>query len=680
MCIRDRARKFWSQPVETMDAAAARVQGELRAAGIDPSLWSRRVKADGIDMLIVMVHASVPPGVEPRAAQLELRFEGRTLLTRPVELGIWPVVAVIEAKGLAPTPEWDQVADEAVVTAAVARLREEAWSLMAGLLAAHGDDLGRWRWVAAPLLLRLAEEDGDRFAALRVPGLTGLPLLHTLDGSAISIDEVEALIRERRRVEWVPPTTATIDLGAPPVLRETEPVLAALRRRFGDERVVDGAGRLRQRGREEQLAGLPTVQRLALDPATIWSAMPLPTDGQKGVSGEVGLARGRTTGLSLTLCVRGKQVGVFRQEDLSPAMEAIVADDDLPLDAQGVVDQRSKRYGQHLRRCRRALADLIVKMCRDYPSLADDAQATARGMLLTYAAERMALLAKGSITADRGLEAVRGLPLLSDVRGEMHSISSIEALGRVDAVGPLAAEPEPELALERPILRVDALAERCLAQLKVRRIDQRWDEELAALRVLASTPRFELPDLREVAWVEREATIAGGLQAQLWIARAPEPAQALVFTRAGREVGRVALLAALPCSGVVHGDGLIIGEAVELEARHRGSLAKQICMLYEALAKQLRAGRFRAEERERVQTLLVEVDAALESSSEPLLGSIGKPLTQLKAALAGILSPALRTARVATKPASVEPVPVTPAPAVVEPVKSAAAPTFSLWW
>ena len=88
-------------------------------------------------------------------------------------------------------------------------------------------------------------------------------------------------------------------------------VLAALRRRFGDERVVDGAGRLRQRGREEQLASLPTVQRLALDPSTIWFAMPLPTDGQKGVTGEVGLARGRTTGLSLRLCVRGKQVGVF---------------------------------------------------------------------------------------------------------------------------------------------------------------------------------------------------------------------------------------------------------------------------------------------------------------------------------------------------------------------------------
>lgn len=670
MAGRRRARKFWSLPAETMDEVTTRMQKELRAAGIDPSLWSRRAQADGIDMMIMMAHASVPPGVEPRSAQLDLRFEGRTLLTRSVELGIWPIVGVLEVKGLAPTPEWDAVADEAVVSAALARVRDEAWLLVAGLLAAHREDLSRWRWVAGPLLRRLAEEDGDRFAA-RVPGLTALPLLHTLDGGAMSIDEAEAQLRERRRIECVPPTTATVDLGESPLLRETEAVLAALRTRFGDESVVDGAERLRRREREERLASLPTVQRLALEPGQVWSAMPLPSDGQKGVTGEIGLARARTTGgLSLTLVVRGKQVGVFRQDDFPTRVEAIVADDDLPLDAQGAVDQRSKRYGQHLRRIRRAVAELIVRLCHDYPSLADEARASARALLLTYAAERMEQIARGSVSADRGLEAARGLSLLCDVRGELHSIASIAALGRVDAVGPSAAAPEPELELERPILRVDAVAERCLAQLKVRRIDERWDEELAALRVLASTPRFELPDLREVAWVEREATIAGGLQAQLWIARAPDQAQALVFTRSGREVGRVGLLAALPCSGVVRGDGLIIGETVELEARQRSSLAKHICMLYEALAKQLRWGKFSAEERERVQVLLVEADAALGSSSDPLLKSIGKPLTQLKAALAGIVSPALRKARAEARAAAAEPVRVTPRPAPVEPAAS----------
>jgi hypothetical protein len=237
----------------------------------------------------------------------------------------------------------------------------------------------------------------------------------------------------------------------------------------------------------------------------------------------------------------------------------------------------------------------------------------------------------------------------------MHSIADIEALGRVDAVGVAAVGPGAGLELERPILRVDAAAERCVAQMKVRRIDERWDAELATLRALAREPRFELPDLGVVAWALRNATIAGGLQAQLWIARGSEEAPGLVFTRAGREVGRLALIAALPCSGVVQGEGLVIGEAVELEGRQRSSLAKQICMLYEQLAKQLRAGKFSADERERVQARLVEVDAALESSREALLGSIGKPLEQLKAALAGIVSPALRKARAEARREVVEP-------------------------
>ena len=272
MAGRRRARKFWSQPAETMDEVAARMQAELAAAGLAASLWSRRIRGEGIDGVIVMAHASVPPGVEPRAAQIDLRFEGRTLLTRSVELGIWPIVGAVEAKGLAPAAEWQDVEDEAVVAAVMMVVRAQAWALMAGLLAAHRDALARWRWVAAPLLLRLAEEDGDRFAATQA-GLTGLPLLHTLAGGALSIDDVEALLREHGRIECVPPTTPTMELGAPPVLRETDAVVAALRQRFGAERVVDGAERLRERAREEKLSGLPTVERTALDPSQVWSGI-----------------------------------------------------------------------------------------------------------------------------------------------------------------------------------------------------------------------------------------------------------------------------------------------------------------------------------------------------------------------------------------------------------------------
>lgn len=646
LAVRRRERKFWSAPPQTIAERAASMQAELQAAGLEPALWSRTLRVGAVEAAIMMAHGSVPPGVEPRLGQIELLYQGRPLVTRAIDLGIWPIVGVATATGLEPTPEWNDVIEGEAVGAIVAALREGAWALVAGLLEHHRDDLTRWRWVAAPLLLRLAEADGERFAA-RVPGLTALPLLHTLDGGAISLDAVEAVLGEHGRIEWVPPTTPTMGLAAPPVLRETAPVVAALRRRFGAKSVVDGDERLRERGRDEKLAGLPVVERAELEASRVWATVSL-ASGQAGVTGEVGLAREGEGGLSLVLCTRGRRVGVFTQEDVPAPVLAIVADDELPIDAQGVVDVKSKRYGQHLRRCRRAVPGLIVELCERFAALGPEAQVSARALLLGYASELLRRVAQGSVTTDRGLTAVRGVPLFSDVWGRAHTLAELEVSGgSVDAVGSEAEAPEPGLELEQTIVRVDAAAERCLAAaVKLRRLDDRWAAELAALRELARAPSFVLPDLRRAAWVVREATIAGGLQAQLWIARAPEEAEALVFTRAGREVGRVALLAAMPCCGVVHGKGLTIGAGgVELDARQRGSLAKQICGLYEALVKQLRAGRLAAEERERALARLCEVDAALAVAGESELQGIGKPLEQLRAALVGIISPAMRRAR-----------------------------------
>jgi hypothetical protein len=646
LAVRRRERKFWSAPPQTIAELAAKMHAELQAAGLDPALWSRTLRVGPVEAVIMLAHGSVPPGVEPRLAQIELRFQGRPLETRSLDLGLWPLVGAATSTALQPTPEWDEAGDEAAVEAIVVALREAAWALMAGLLAHHGEALARWRWVAVPLLQRLAAPDGELFAA-RWPGLTALPLLHTLDGGAMSIDAVDAVLRAHRHIEWVPPTTPTIDLGAPPVLRETAQVMTAMRLRFGAKSVVDGEERLRRRGRDEQLAGLPAAARAELDASLVWARVSL-ASGQPGITGEIGLARERGAGgLALVLCTRGRQVGVFTESDVPAPTVAILADEALPIDAQGKVDQRSKRYGQHLRRCRKAVPGLIVGLCARFGSLDAEARASARALLLGYATAMLRRVAAGGVTTDRGLDAVRGLPLFVDVQGRAHALTELEPGGSVDAVGPEAAAPEPGLELEQTVLRVDAAAAACLAAvIRVRRLDDRWDDEMAALRELARAPRFELPDLRRVAWVEREATIAGGLQAQLWIARAPAEAEALVFTRTGREVGRLAVLAALPCSGVVSGKGLTIGgEGVELDRRQRGSLAKQICALYETLAKTLRAGRLPLDQRERALARLVEVDAALATAGDPLLAELGKPLEQLRAALAGLISPAMRRER-----------------------------------
>ena len=645
--VRRRERKFWSAPSQTITEIEASMQAELQAAGLDPALWSRTLQMEAVEAVIMMAHGSVPPGVEPRLAQIELRYQGRPLVTRAIDLGIWPIVGVATSTALRPAPAWDDVADEAVVEAIAAALREQAWALTAGLLAHYREDLARWRWVAVPLLQRLAAPDGELFAA-RFPGLSALPLLHTLDGKLMSIDAVDAVLQEHRRIEWVPPTTPTVDLAAPPVLRETAPVMTAMRLRFGAECIVDGDERLRQRGRDEHLAGLPAVARVELDASRVWATVSL-AGGQPGITGEIGLARERGEGgLSLLLCTQGRQVGVFTLTDVPAPALAILADEALPIDAQGKVDQRSKRFGQHLRRCRRALPGLIVGLCDRFVSLEPEAQASARALLLGYATALLRRVEQGSVTTDSGLEAVRKVPLFGDVWGRSHTLAEIEARGAsVDAVGSEAEAPDPGLELEQTILRVDAAAEDCLnAAVRVRRLDDRWADELAALRELARAPSVELPDLRKVAWVERQVTVAGGLQGQLWLACAPGEAEALVFTRAGREVGRIALLAAMPCSGVVSGKGLTIGgEGVELDKRQRGSLAKQICGLYESLARQLLAGRIAVDQRERVLARLVEVDAALAAANVQQLAELGKPLEQLRAALKGLISPAMRRER-----------------------------------
>lgn len=646
LAVRRRERKFWAAPARTIAELAADMQAQLQAAGLDPALWSRTLRVGAVEAVIMLAHGSVPPGVEPRLAQIELRHHGRPLVTRAIDLGIWPIVGAASSTALQPAPDWDDVVDDAAMTAIVAALREGAWALVAGLLSEQREALARWRWVAAPLLRRLAEPDAAAFAA-RLPELSALPLLHTLDGGAISVDALDTVLRAQGRIEWVPPTTPTTNLGEPPMLRETAQVVTALRQRCGTERVVDGGPRLRQRGREAQLAGLPVVARAVLDASRVWGTSSL-AGGLPEVTGEIGLARAdQTSGLTVVLCTRGRQVAVVTVADAAAPALAIVADEALPIDAQGQVDARSKRYGQLLRRCRRALPGLIVTLCARFAALEPAAQAEARALLLGYATALLRRIAQGSATTDRGLDALRGLPLFRDVWGRVFTLAALEASGSVDAVGPAARAPEPELTSDRTILRVDAAAEACLAAaagLQVRRIDERWDEELAALRELAGAPRFVLPDLRRVAWVERRATIAGGLQAQLWLARAPTEAEALVFTRVDREVGRLALLAALPCSGAVSGPGLVVGaDGVQLDGRQRDSLGKQICGLYEALARQLRAGRLPGEQREGALARLVAIDAAL--AGAPELARLGKPLAQLRAALEGLVSPALRRER-----------------------------------
>jgi hypothetical protein len=681
-----REQEFAAKPARTFAAIAQEFRAELQVTGVDPQLWSRTIEAPGINAVIALgqgigidlaktsVDAELLHG-----ASIDLLVEGRSLTTRVFELGIGPIIGVVSDAGLRVSADWSDVEDDDALRALTELLREAAWALVGNLVRRFTELLRERRWFAALLLHRLAQADGES-VAIRLPELPTLPLLATLDGGALSLVELDAVIREHGQIEWVAATTPGAGIRNPPVLREEPLVLAALRELVGADKLVEGADRLRRHGLSVRLESLPTIDRIELDPRSVWFTVPL---GQPARAGEIGLSRERTRGgLALELCTLGRRIGVIMHDELPVPLEAILDDPDLPLLGDGTVDARSKRYGQYLRRCRRAVPGLILTSCKQFAGLSPADRDRARALLLGYA-EAEAVAGPGRREArESAWEAVRALPLIVDVWGRSHSLATIEARSKARGVldvvsGPVEVDDDGS-GHDRLVVIVDPPARRCLATMtKLRDLDASWQQERATLRELAGAPDFEVPDLRTIAWVDRKATVAGGLEAHLWIPQAPSESDVLVFTRGRKVVGQLGVIPGVGCAGVVSGDGLVVGEqgVVELDARQRSSLAKQICVLYEALAKQVESGgRLSANDREQALAWLVGVDPAFRREGDPVIDGIGKPLERLRVALDQIISPALRRsmarARAAEQPSQARTPPVVAS--VIEPPPPAA--------
>ncbi|MFY0531854.1 hypothetical protein [Nannocystis pusilla] len=381
------------------------------------------------------------------------------------------------------------------------------------------------------------------------------------------------------------------------------------------------------------------ITSLTLDPASVWAKASLADDKGK-VEGEVGLCRGDGEAtLRIDVCLDGRKIGEFVHEDAPAPLVAIVSDLELPLSAAGEVDTRAKRYGNLLRRCRRAATELIVRLCESYASLPANERAPARALLLEFVARRIERAAKDGSEPGRAVEAVKALPLLLDVWGEQCSLAEVTVREQkvFEAVTRPVEEPPVTAQAERRILVADPPARRVLEAIgEVKLLDSHWDEVLGTLRALAAAPECTLPDLREVAWVHRKATIAGGLEAHLWIPRSPTNEDSVALARGGREVGRIQAIPALPCAGIVSGWGLDSGAGAEvLDARQLGSLGKQVCRLYETLAKQVKSGgRMNASERDKAASWLAHVDELLASDAGGTRAELGKALTELETALA----------------------------------------------
>lgn len=662
LLARQKERAFWARPPELIGAAARRLRGALPSVAGDPSLWCRTFDDDGVRGVVVLArNKTVPTSSDGlREAAVDLYIGDRRVGTRRLDVGLGPISAAAYCGELRATSEWDDVAADEALTRVAGAVGRAAWALLAEVLRTVPDED---RWVAQLAVRRLMLADRDEVTE-RAPALTQAPLIGTITGERVSLETIEAVIRKYGKIGWVLASTKDAAISDPPVLRDKRGLIDALRDLVGPDGLVEGDVRVHQREIGTRLESLPPVAAARLDPGIVWRAVKLDSGSPK-LDGEIGLSRRRTSGgLNLTLCTLGRRVTVIEDTSFEAACEAIVADPSLPLKAGATVDTRDKRYGQYLKRCRRAIHGLVVGLCERYAGLAEPERAQARALLLRYVGAERKFGEARREARQAAWSAVCRLPLLVDVWGREHTLAGVEA--RVKGGAPLegvftAVKPPPGTeGVDRPILRIDAASEASLAGLvRLTALDHRWAEVSAALLELASAPEFVMPDVRAGSWIDRNATLAGGLQAHLWIPREPAATDALVFTRGNKVVGRLVVFDGVSCAGVIRGDGLVVdASGVTLDDRQRVSLAKQVCMLIDSLARQLKTsgGRVKGDERERARSWLVAVAAVLERTDPELQKGLGKPFTQMCEALAAFASPSMRNVRVSKPVAELKPV------------------------
>ncbi len=652
LLARQKERAFWARPPEPIGAAARRLRTALPSVAGDLSRWCLAFDDDGVRGVVVLArNKTVPTTPEGlREATVDLYIGERRVGTRKLDAGLGPISAAAYCGELRATSEWDDVVEDAALTRVTEAVGRAAWSLLVVALRTVPDED---RWLAQLVVRRLMLADRDALTE-RVPALTQVPLIGTITGERVSLATIEAVIREHGKIGWVLASTKDAAISDPPVLRDKRSVIDVLRDLVGPDGLVEGDVRVHQREIGTRLESLPTITAARLDPGIVWQAVMLDSGSPK-LDGEIGLSRRRTSGgLNLTLCTQGRRITVIEDTSFEAACEAIVADPLLPLTAGATVDTRNKRYGQYLKRCRRAIHGLVVGLCERYAELAEPERAQARALLLRYVGAERKFGEVRREARQAAWNAVCRLPLLVDVWGREHTLAEVEA--RVKGGAPLevvftAVNPPPGTeGVDRPILRIDAASEAGLVGLlKLTPLDHRWAEVSTALLEMATAPEFVMPDVRAASWIDRNATLAGGLQAHLWIPREPAATDALVFTRGNKVVGRLVVFDGVSCAGVIRGDGLVVdASGVTLDERQRVSLAKQVCMLIDSLARQLKTsgGRVKSEERGVARSWLVAVAAVLERTDPELQKGLGKPFTQMCEALAAFASPSMRKVRV----------------------------------
>jgi hypothetical protein len=654
---RRRELAFWARETSSLVDERARFDADFAAISLDSRPWivefDQLDRREGPTRGFVVLSAPDLLGEGPAArgssAKLLVRHADRPL-TGLTTVGLSGAIAVVEHPDLKPTETWDDVVRDAAFVAVAGAVKDACERLveqLIGVLPSLPEPL------AEPLReLLLADASFWQRVHQRI---RGVPLLTTLAGEPLSLDEAAALAREHGKLGYVERELAgegAQALPGPPILRVSDAELDALRKLL-DDRLEDASDRVRHREVYELLADRPALAEAKLDARVVLVRLALDGDHQ---TGEFGLPRARTQpSLALKLGVAGREAGEIEDHNhFFVAVDAVVLDEQLPLDERGEIKRRSTRIRDLIRQIRRRIPELIQALCGRWSELRGEEREQAWAVLLQYLEAEAKAGPERRQTRDEAVTAASSVPWFRELRGRRLSLAELRAqTGKrpIDALSQarFAHLKVDEPTLDRPIVIVDERELACLqAHGEVRILDDVWEAELASLRELAAAPEVESPDVDADALAYRKAQAAGGLEVELWIPRAISPLDdpggqlKLVFARSGRQVGEGSITPALPCRGIVRGEGLSsLGGAVELDDRQSSGLERQALILYGELADKLASDRLRGPDHERALEYLAW---AANLAHDHLYYSHGKHTSTLQGQLDRLVAPSLRNA------------------------------------
>jgi hypothetical protein len=573
--------------------------------------------------------------------KLAVRHDQRSLCTVELDSPFGPLIATVEHPGLQPSPGWDDVVRDASFEQVVAAVRTASRELYRRACGGLERTPATPRRALARVLLHGAARDAELADVVKAA-----PLLRTINGRTLSLARAAELVARHGKLEVVGYDARQVPIDDPPVIIAAASELDDLRSLLGNV-LVDGRDRVRHHAIYGLLTTRPELREAKLDPTKTLVRMRVQGNGQ---TGELGLSSVRTEpGLALRLGIAGREADVLTtQQGFCLPIDAVVIDEELPLDGSGKVDARNKRMASLVRQCRRRVPELMLALCNRWPEMETAERARAWPLVLRHIVAE-AQQQRRQIR-EQAYVAAAAVPGFRDVRGRQLSLATVLEQSRPRAVEVLVGEQfrklELELpALERPIVLADPLELECLqSQGEVRVIDPVWDDVLARARALVQAPKVTAPNVHGLAIAYRKAMVAGGLECELWVPRnvplfdsPPE----LIFVQAGRELGRGRVCEALPSAGIVRGNGLVAGpNGVELDERQRSSLERQLVILYTELATRFADGNVSKADRDCALEYLAW--AAHKLDGKPLRGH-GKQARALQQALDRVVPPTLRT-------------------------------------